>query len=417
MPRRPDALLLWGRAAVLTGSTFLVGALGHVTAGGLLPGVPALVLLLATGTTLAAVFLSRPASTRLLVGLVVVGQTLVHGALSLTAGHGAGHGAGHRGGVVHVRAAPGSLPTGSGGRVGSLQDHYEATVAAPVATGLTVPDPASLLDHAPMFLAHAAAGVLVGLWLAVGERAVWALLALAVRTVLAPLVAVLLPLTPARRLRPAVAHLHPLHRTALEPRRRAASYVAVRRPSSPPDPTPLDTASRRTPAVRRSRRRTHLEETHDHRTTPSCPQHRARPTPGTRPVRPVPRLLALALLRQLPRHPDPARARRDRADLPVPLPARAAAAPRPDEGLGAQRHRDPAALRQPARRRRARVSRRHRGLDVRAARGRSQHRLLASPPTTGRPATSSSTRTARRCSARSTPTARCRASRCCCTAS
>ena len=212
-PSRP--LLLWGRAGVLTGSTFLVGALGHVTAGGLLPGVPALLLLLATGTTVAAVFLSRPASTRLLVGLVVVGQTLVHGALSLTAGQAAGHGAGHGAASYRHAPLPGSLPTGSGGRVGSLQDHYEATVAAPVATGLTVPDPAALLDHAPMFLAHAVAGVLVGLWLAVGERAVWALLALAVRTVLAPW-SPSSSLTPARRPRPAVAHLHPLHRTALD---------------------------------------------------------------------------------------------------------------------------------------------------------------------------------------------------------
>jgi hypothetical protein len=212
---RPDPLLVWGRGLVLTAATFLVGALGHVTAGGLLPGIPALVLLLGTGTTLAAVFLSRPASTRLLVGLVVIGQTLVHGALSLTAGHGDGHGGGHSAASYQPAPLPGSLPTGAGGRVGSLQDHYEATVAAPVATGLTVPDPASLLDHAPMFLAHAAAGVLVGLWLAVGERAVWSLLALAARAVLAPLV-VLLPLTPARRQRPAVVHLHPLHRTALD---------------------------------------------------------------------------------------------------------------------------------------------------------------------------------------------------------
>jgi hypothetical protein len=228
VPGRPDPLLLWGRALVLTVATFLVGALGHVTAGGLLPGVPALVLLLATGTTVAAAFLSRPASTRLLVGLVVVGQTLVHGALSLTAGHGAGHGpGGDSAASYHPAPLPGSLPTGSGGRVGSLQDHYEATVAAPAATGLTVPDPASLLDHAPMFLAHAAAGVLVGLWLAVGERAVWALLALAVRAVLAPLVAVLLPLTPARRPRPAVAHLHPHHRTALQ---RVARSVVRRGP-------------------------------------------------------------------------------------------------------------------------------------------------------------------------------------------
>lgn len=229
MPHRPDALLLWGRAAVLTGFTFLVGALGHTTAGGLLPGAPALALMLVAGTTFAAAFLSRPASARLLVALVVVGQTLVHGALGLTAGHGTSAGHETSGGATGPHAsAPltGGLPTGPGGRVGSLQDHYESTVAAPPATGLTVPDPAALLEHLPMFLAHTAAGVLVGLWLAVGERAVWALLALAVRTVLAPLV-VLLPLTPSRRPRPAVAHLHPLHRTTLA---RVARSVVRRGP-------------------------------------------------------------------------------------------------------------------------------------------------------------------------------------------
>lgn len=227
MPTRPDALLLWGRAGVLTGFTFLVGALGHVTGGGLVPGLPGLGLLLVVGTALAATFLTRPASTRLLVSLVVGGQVLVHGALSLTAGHGAGHEAGHGAAAPSTPAPlPGSLPTGSGRRVGSLQDHYEATVAVPPATGLTVPDPASLLEHLPMFLAHAAAGVLVGLWLAAGERAVWTLLGLAVRTVLAPLV-VLLPLTPARRPRPAVAHLHPLHPTTLD---RVAGSVVRRGP-------------------------------------------------------------------------------------------------------------------------------------------------------------------------------------------
>jgi hypothetical protein len=229
VPSRPDAVL-WGRALVLTGFTFLVGALGHVTTGGLLPGVPALAVLLGVGATLAAVCLSRPASARLLVGLVVAGQALVHGALSLTAGHGSGHGSAAGAAVATspaVASAPGSLPTSPGGRVGSLQDHYEASVAAPAATGLTVPDPAALLEHLPMFLAHAAAGVVVGLWLAVGERAVWTLLGLAARTVLAPLVVVLRPVTPARRPRPAVAHLHPLHRTA---RDRVARSVVRRGP-------------------------------------------------------------------------------------------------------------------------------------------------------------------------------------------
>ncbi|KRF34110.1 hypothetical protein [Nocardioides sp. Soil805] len=227
MPARPDALL-WGRAVVLTAATFLVGALGHVTAGGLLPGATVLVPLVAVGTALAATFLARPASARLLVALVVGGQTLVHAALSLTAGHGT---AGQTAPPARPTPAPsgspsGSLPTDAGGRVGSLQDHYESSVGAPAATGLSVPDPAALLDHLPMFLAHAAAGVVVGLWLALGERAVWALLSLAVRTVLAPLV-VLLPLTPARRPRPSVVHLHPLHRT---PRDRVARGVVRRGP-------------------------------------------------------------------------------------------------------------------------------------------------------------------------------------------
>jgi hypothetical protein len=226
MPTRPDALLLWGRAVVLTGFTFLVGALGHVTGGGLLPGLPGLVALLAVGTVVAAAFLTRPASARLLVSFVAGGQVLVHGALSLAAGHG-----GQRATPAPDTAAapappPTALPTSAGGRIGSLQDHYEATVGVPATTGLTLPDPTVLLAHAPMFAAHAAAGVLVGLWLAAGERAVWTLLALAVRTVLAPLV-VLVTLTPARRPRPAAVHRHPEHLTSLD---RVARSVVRRGP-------------------------------------------------------------------------------------------------------------------------------------------------------------------------------------------
>ena len=110
----------------------------------------------------------------------------------------------------------------------------------------------------------------------------WALLALAVRTVLAPLV-VLLPLTPARRPRPAVVAPPPAAPHAARPRRRAASYAVVRRPSSPPDPTLA--RHRLPPHARRAAVEASyaLEETHDHRTTPSCPQHRARRRPGPGP--------------------------------------------------------------------------------------------------------------------------------------
>lgn len=69
------------------------------------------------------------------------------------------------------------------------QDHYEAMVGTRSAgSALTLPDPVALLDHLPMFLAHTVVAVLVGLWLAAGERALWSLLSLVFDAVVALLV-------------------------------------------------------------------------------------------------------------------------------------------------------------------------------------------------------------------------------------
>ena len=179
MSALPDSLLWW-RAGIVSALTFLVGAVGHVSTGGLLPSWVALAAMFAVGTAICAAFLARPASARRIVALVVLGQTACHGLLSLTAGHT---------GDAAPSAAPvgvGSLPVSGGARVGSLQDHYEAMAGTPT-TGstLSVPDPAALLDHLPMFLAHTAVAVLVGLWLAAGERALWALLSLVFAAVVA----------------------------------------------------------------------------------------------------------------------------------------------------------------------------------------------------------------------------------------
>jgi hypothetical protein len=173
VPARPDSLLWW-RAGIVSAMTFLVGAAGHVSTGGRLPSWFALAAMFGVGTAISAVVLARPASAQRIVALVVVGQTACHGLLSLTAGH--------AGDVVAGTAAPtsaGALPVSDGARVGSLQDHYEAMVGTPSAgSALTLPDPVALLDHLPMFVAHTLAAVLVGLWLAAGERALWSLLAL-----------------------------------------------------------------------------------------------------------------------------------------------------------------------------------------------------------------------------------------------
>jgi hypothetical protein len=196
MPARPDSLLWW-RAVMVSAMTFLVGAVGHASTGGLLPSWFVLGAMFAVGTAISAALLARPASARRIVALVVLGQTACHGLLSLTAGH-----AGHAGDVAAAPqvTVPGALPLSDGQRVGSLQDHYEAMVGAPTAgSALTLPDPAALLDHAPMFLAHTLVAVLVGLWLAAGERALFSLLTLVFTAVVALFVSLVpVPLLPRR---------------------------------------------------------------------------------------------------------------------------------------------------------------------------------------------------------------------------
>lgn len=215
--------LRWGRAVVLAAVAMLTGTLAHVTADGGLPGPVGLALILAATTAAVAPLLARPASALRVVALTVGAQTAIHLALSVTGGHG----------EPRPRATPAPppelvpLPTdASGARVGSLMDQY---AAAPGGGGqLTVPEPILLLvselsgPQAWMTLLHVAAAAAVGLWLAMGERAVWALADLAVRRVLPALRPVLLPLSPVRP-RPAPPRLR------AAPRLRVLARVVVRR--------------------------------------------------------------------------------------------------------------------------------------------------------------------------------------------
>lgn len=198
MPAHPDSLLWW-RAGMLSAMTLLLGAVGHVSSGGLMPSWWVLAAMLATGSTVCATVLTRPASTRRILALVVLGQTACHALLSMTAGHVGDPAAG----VAVGPTGSGTLPVSDGGRIGSLQDHYDAMLAEPSTNAaLTMPDPAALLDHLPMFLAHTVAALLVGLWLAAGERAVWTLLSLVFTAVVSLLVVPTTIPLPARRLAP-----------------------------------------------------------------------------------------------------------------------------------------------------------------------------------------------------------------------
>lgn len=174
--------LRWGRAALLAVVATGSGVIGHVAAGGLLPGNVALAVLFAVCLVTAACLLGRPASALRVIVLVVAGQTFIHGVLTAMSGH--------RGDPPLSRSPlpqpPASgVPTGGGRRVGSLYEQVYANQPGAARTELTVPAPVQHLladltgPHAAMALAHLLAAVLVGLWLARGERALWQLLALA----------------------------------------------------------------------------------------------------------------------------------------------------------------------------------------------------------------------------------------------
>jgi len=186
-----DPFLLWGRAVVVGSLAFGLGVVGHITAGGLLPGRTFLAVMAVVAVVLSGPMLARPASTVRLLAMTLGGQTVVHAVLTVTAGH-----VGDPARPATPASAPvpptadpyATLPVVGGHRVGSLQDAFQvgtaphgAAPALPVLpVGHLVHD---MTAHAPMMVAHLLAGVLVTLWLARGERCLWTLLALTGRRI------------------------------------------------------------------------------------------------------------------------------------------------------------------------------------------------------------------------------------------
>jgi hypothetical protein len=150
--------LRWARAAVLATVALLTAALAHVGAGDRLPSTPALAALLAAVTLLVAPLLRHPASTRCVVLLMAGGETCLHFALSA---------------LTHA-------PGGSSSAAGSMRDPMPGMSQMAHTAGFAGVSGA----HVLMAETHLAAAVLVGLWLAAGERALWTLLGLTLDTVL-----------------------------------------------------------------------------------------------------------------------------------------------------------------------------------------------------------------------------------------
>jgi hypothetical protein len=225
--------LRWPRALALGAVATTTGVAAHGYADGLLPSAGVQVVIFGLCTVGVAALLGGPASTLRVVLLTVGGQTFIHAALTVTAGH--------RGdGVLTTpsRHLEPTLVSGPGRRTGSLLDQYDAARAAAggtTDTELVLPTGLRHLvadltgAHAPMMALHLAAAALVGLWLAVGEHALWALVALAAGAVLpraARLLAVAVTPTP----RPAVRTAAPvLGRAEPPPRLVHLARAVVRR--------------------------------------------------------------------------------------------------------------------------------------------------------------------------------------------
>ncbi len=175
----PSRLVLWGRSAVLGGAVFATGTVSHLAGGGLLPHPVLTALLLAGAVLVASRLLTVRRSAGPLVAMVVAGQTLAHGLLSTLAGH-----RGQDGSAADVVVPVAPVPAGTP-RTGNLLDHYTATYGAQTGDGAGLSAPTGWLSHQVdhlvaqgplMLLAHVGGAVALGLFLAVGEGALWRLL-------------------------------------------------------------------------------------------------------------------------------------------------------------------------------------------------------------------------------------------------
>jgi hypothetical protein len=164
-----DALLHGVRVLTLPSVLFASGLAGHAAAGGVTP-VPSLLVPLFVLTVFAvAPFAGGPMNPARSLALLVGGQGMLHAALQLLSG-----------------ATGTAMPTPCGAGTGvpassSTSSHLMTHLDAAASHGSVM----SLMGggHLVMLLAHLAAAVAVGLWLAAGERALWTLLALTARRV------------------------------------------------------------------------------------------------------------------------------------------------------------------------------------------------------------------------------------------
>jgi hypothetical protein len=165
-----DALQRRVRVLTLPSVLFTSGLVGHAAAGGVTPAASVLIPLFVLTVVAVAPFVRAPTSPLRSVALLAGGQGLLHAALQLLSG------------TVTATTTVGGAATGLATESSSASSHVMMHHGAAASHG-SVMSPMSD-GHVVMLLAHLAAVVVVGLWLAAGERAFWTLLALTARPVI-----------------------------------------------------------------------------------------------------------------------------------------------------------------------------------------------------------------------------------------
>ena len=161
-----DAMRRGMRILTLPSVLFTSGLAGHVAGDGATPPGWVLVALFMLTVVAVAPFAGASLSPARVVALLIGAQGVLHAALQLL------------GGTFKATTMPGAgigPATGSAPASSHLMMHHSAGAShgpvMPLMSG----------GHLVMLVAHLAAAVVVGVWLAAGERALWMLLALTAR--------------------------------------------------------------------------------------------------------------------------------------------------------------------------------------------------------------------------------------------
>ena len=142
-------VLRWVRALTLASVLLVSGLTGHGAAGGAAPPSALILPLFVIATVAVAPFLEGPVSARRVAALLLGGQGVLHVILQVVAG------------TTVSSQAGASMPASNG----PAMTHV-------MVDGAAVPYPVTVVTgaHLGMLLAHVAAAMAVGVWLAAGER-------------------------------------------------------------------------------------------------------------------------------------------------------------------------------------------------------------------------------------------------------